>query len=207
MIDNDYLVSIGVCGNYLFTGSYGTKISQYLLNDKSNPSILTRFYPYNNNKNQFIGLNSLIQCSDYYQPNFIILTLRSLANELYIRVINTKVNAINAIMYDMPISPQLFPYSTGSVNFLNSYTITTIGSDDPWIKSYNLRKPEIVVPKMSLKDYQSMIKIWGTDTFDLYILAQNENMLVNTTVITLRRTNSGSHDNDEGYQYNNEDNT
>ncbi|CAG9321293.1 unnamed protein product [Blepharisma stoltei] len=207
MKDGDYIVSVGVCGNFLFTGTVGTKIHQFLLNSKSSPSIMTRFYPYNNTLNEYIGLTSLIVCSDYYQPDFIASSIRSSRNELYIRIYNTKVSQANSIMYDMPISPQLLPYSTGSVEFLNSYTVTAIGALTPWLRSYVLKKPEIIIPRMTPNEYQEMMKIWGIDTFELFITLINENMALNTTPICLRRTIPGSNDNDEGFQYNYNDNS
>ncbi|CAG9332260.1 unnamed protein product [Blepharisma stoltei] len=201
MKDGDYIVNVGVCGNFLFTGTVGTKIHQFLLNSKSNPQVMTRFYPYNNTLNDYIALPSLIVCSDYYQPDFIVSSILSSKSEFYIRVYNTKVSADNSIMYDMTISPQLYPQATGSVVFINSNTVTAIGALTPYLRSYILKKPQIIIPKMTLNEYKQMLKEWGTDTFELFVTLVNENMSVNSTSISVRRTPAGSNDNDDGYQY------
>jgi len=188
------ILGVGVCGTNLFlTTKKAELLHYYLLNDHI-PSLNQVYYSYNTQDNTYYGLTSHITCSYYYRPNYIAFSLRSSENEFTLRVVNTLSPKKSAVFADIPISPQFSVYSPASVEFYNDHTITSISMDEALFTSYVIRPSNVIIPSMNESQYQAMEKKWGSDTFEIFLEIQNENMQVKTPTISLKRSGSDSDD-------------
>lgn len=195
--DQKYPVNaIGLCDDHLYAVDFDMEmkkysIKNYLLEYKET------FYPYVSIYNDPIASSTRIVCSD--DNKYVATTYWSSFNVFNIRLWDLKSYNSSSIVSDIYVSQMSDPFIVTSLKFINSYTISVLGSQDSIYSSFQINDKQLILPSMNRSQYNLMVDKWGTDKFFITILAENDNNQINSTVMLVKRS-----DNDKNDDKNNE---
>ena len=155
-LDGQYAMAVGACaeaGILAVANSYGD-VYEFDISKTATPSKNTRSYSRHSSQNQVyhtVGPN--IVCSGGKDPEFLAFSLAG--ESLIARILDRKSNSESSVFVDIPVSVHSDGVD-GKVMWLNSNTITAVGSGNPILQSTYVRRQTLTIPKLSEDEFSTL---------------------------------------------------
>jgi hypothetical protein len=182
-------VSIGVCADWLFLGGYDEQVYQYsLASDPTVPVFVQSFYTTGN----FTGVSGNIDCNSVFDPAYVVVPMTSKSGNFTARVLSLQAESTSAIYADLP-----FNDTAGAAYFINSSTVRGLGGEV--VGDFELFVPTLYMQRLNKSQYADMLDEYGSNHFQIFITASNDNVQVNSTSFTVTRTVANNDDDDDDF--------
>lgn len=193
----DIVISIGICGNTLFLLTGWTDIDQYFIDNFYIPHFYTTFQPsYNSN---YKGVSSVISCSSYYRPKYLAIYIYSVPDNFYqLRFIDLKTSVYGSYIKFFNLTGNTNPNYKAQSLFVTENMVTALGGQSGELFTFLISDLEITFPQMNTAEYKDMVKIWGSNSFELMIEYNNEYNEKNSSKYLIKRLGPSSDDDDDG---------
>lgn len=167
LLGNDTM-AIGACpqAGILAVANKPGDVYEYDISGGYDAPVFQRTYPRHSNvNNTYTAQGPNIACSSGSDPNFWALTV---ASEVYtMRILDRHSDWESSVFVDIPIST-VASYENGKIQWLNPWTVTGIGCSQPILKSYFLRRQNLVIPELTEGEFTTLKKNNG-DSGNFYI--------------------------------------
>lgn len=196
---NDRVISIALCGNLVFSLSQLGFIDIFFIKGSHSLAFYQTMQPASNNL--FEGASSYFSCSSYYKPQYLAVYLISKTEEFYqLRLIDIKSQSFTTYFkfIDLPINGRSFEYKAKSV-FINDSVFTVLGVNSGEFFTYLLSDIVFVLSSMNVSEYESLIRQYKTDSFEVHIGYSNRYLKKNSTKFTIGWIGPGEKDSDKDY--------
>ena len=149
-------MALGACaepGILAVANHYGD-VFEFDISKSPYPEYVRRiFYRHSPPGGDYYTVGPNIVCSGGPDPDFLALTVAGFT--FFTRILDRKALPDSGIFVDIPVSAQS-DYADGKVIWLNSNTITAVGSGSPILQSVYIRKQSLTIPQLSEDEFTAL---------------------------------------------------
>ncbi|CAG9323594.1 unnamed protein product [Blepharisma stoltei] len=174
--------SIGLCGDYLYALKLSNTLQKILIKDLTNLKIIETFYY----DNKYLPQHTRISCSE---DGKYISSIHNLDGSTQIlRIYDTSAKSSSFILADIKICNCRQSLYVPEYIFLNSNSISIIEcAPGRNVATFKINPSVLKIPKLNSSEYETIIDEWGTNSFDIFITAKNDNNEVNSSTVRIER--------------------
>eukprot|EP00359_Climacostomum_virens_P004328 CAMPEP_0204914812 /NCGR_PEP_ID=MMETSP1397-20131031/12714_1 /ASSEMBLY_ACC=CAM_ASM_000891 /TAXON_ID=49980 /ORGANISM="Climacostomum Climacostomum virens, Strain Stock W-24" /LENGTH=303 /DNA_ID=CAMNT_0052086551 /DNA_START=57 /DNA_END=965 /DNA_ORIENTATION=- len=184
-------VSIGVCGDYLFVGTYEESLYKYNLTNPYYPRLAETFFKLGNHT----GARGSIKCSSEFDPQFVAVPLFNDEGNFTIRIVDLYEGPTFSIFAEIVLEGTNATSYPGAFEFSDSSTLSVVSGSTK--SDYALANPILTYPAMSKAQYEGMLAKWNTNLFSLSISVNSSEQSLKSNLFYLERLGPDSDDSHE----------